>query len=115
MSEGTGWIGVGLDGTLAEWHGWQGAGHIGKPVPAMVSRVRVWLADGREVRVVTARVNPRWHDSAQAAEIINAWCLEVFGGALPLTCELDPKMVELWDTRVVRVFANKGERADDMP
>lgn len=28
---GQGWIGVDLDGTLAEYHGWKGAEHIGQP------------------------------------------------------------------------------------
>ena len=34
----SGWIGVDLDGTLAEYHGWNG-GAIGEPVPAMLARV----------------------------------------------------------------------------
>src|SRR5262245_48902352 len=28
-----GWIGVDLDGTLAEYHGWKGIEHIDRPVP----------------------------------------------------------------------------------
>ena len=42
MSEG--WIGVDLDGTLAEYLGWQGMGHIGEPIAPMVERVKAWLA-----------------------------------------------------------------------
>lgn len=114
MADGTGWMGVGLDGTLAEWHGWQGIDHIGAPVPSIVTKVKQWLKDEREVRVVTARVNPKWHDSDAAREVIVKWCLDVFDTELPVTCELDPQMVEFWDTRVVRVIANKGERADNM-
>ena len=34
-----------LDGTLAEYHGW-GDGGIGKPIPAMVNRVKAWLEAG---------------------------------------------------------------------
>lgn len=41
MSEG--WIGVDLDGTLAEYLGWQGMGHIGEPIAPMVERVKAWL------------------------------------------------------------------------
>ena len=42
MSEHKGWIGVDLDGTLAEYHGWQGIEHIGEPIPKMMARVRRW-------------------------------------------------------------------------
>ena len=58
-----GWIGVDLDGTLAE-HYWPAKGdydptRIGDPIPMMVERVRGWLAEGREVRVFTARGGPQ--------------------------------------------------------
>ena len=46
-----GWIGVDLDGTLAEYHGWKGSEHIGSPLPAMLARVKTWLEQGIEVRV----------------------------------------------------------------
>src|SRR5690349_18780615 len=51
----SGWIGVDLDGTLAEYHGWKGVEHIGPPIPEMVARVKQWLAEGRDVRIFTAR------------------------------------------------------------
>ena len=57
-TNGKGWIGVDLDGTLAEDNGYDGPTDIGPPVPGMVERVKEWLAKGREVRVVTARVSP---------------------------------------------------------
>lgn len=40
MSGGTfkGWIGVDLDGTLAEYDGWKGPDEIGAPVEPMVER-----------------------------------------------------------------------------
>ena len=37
------WIGVDLDGTLAEWDGWKGHEHIGPPIPAMLERVKRWI------------------------------------------------------------------------
>lgn len=52
----SGWIGVDLDATLAEYHGW-GDGSIGQPVELMLRRVTGWLAEGREVRIFTARVS----------------------------------------------------------
>ena len=55
MAEG--WIGVDLDGTLAEYDGWVGPQHIGKPVPLMVDRVKRMLDYGEDVRIFTARVH----------------------------------------------------------
>lgn len=52
-----GWIGVDLDGTLAVYGGWKGPDHIGEPVPAMLERVKKWVADGVEVKIFTARAN----------------------------------------------------------
>ena len=49
------WIGVDLDGTLAEV-GRDNLGEIGKPITKMMSRVKKWLEDGEyEVRIFTAR------------------------------------------------------------
>lgn len=110
----SGWIGVDLDGTLAHYEGWQGVEHIGAPVPAMVARVRRWLADGREVRIFTARVysdgsEARDKDVAVAAKYIRDWCQEHLGYVLPITCVKDFGMIELWDDRAVRVVMNQGQ------
>ena len=109
MSEG--WIGVDLDGTLAEYLGWQGMGHIGEPIAPMVERVKAWLAVGKDVRIFTARVC-----SGQSQEEIDVflreytrWCFRVFGRQLPVTCEKDWKMIKLWDDRCVSVIPNTGE------
>ena len=108
---GQGWIGVDLDGTLAhyepgsEWNGLE----IGPPVPAMVARVRRWLAEGREVRVFTARVGPvRDRHLKAIVDAIEDWCLEHIGKRLPVTCEKDYHMLELWDDRAVQVERNTG-------
>ena len=49
-----GWIGVDLDGTLATFDA-SDPDVVGPPIPAMVQRVKRWLQEGREVRIVTAR------------------------------------------------------------
>lgn len=100
---GTGWIGVDLDGTLAEYHGWRGIEHIGTPIPAMVARVQAWLLAGREVRIFTARcVEP------EAVPHIEAWCLEHVGQVLPVTNVKDYGMVALYDDRAYHVLPNTG-------
>ena len=106
----SGWIGVDLDGTLAEYHGWVGPDHVGKPIPAMADRVRTWLASGVDVRIFTARAS----DPSQVP-YVQAWCLMHFGQALPVTNQKDFAMVELWDDRCVQVIMNTGQRADGKP
>lgn len=107
-----GWIGVDLDGTLAEYDHWRGVEHIGSPVPAMVARVRDWLAEGKPVRVFTARV--AGSDRAEALRHIQTWCEEHLGAVLPVTNEKDFGMIELWDDRCVQVIPNTGVRADGL-
>lgn len=114
-----GWIGVDLDGTLAEYHGWRD-GAIGQPIPTMVNRVRQWLAEGREVRIFTARVcvcdevssesgmraTPEFAE--QQRRYIQAWCEEHIGLRLPVTAVKDFRMIELWDDRCIPVEVNTG-------
>lgn len=104
----SGWIGVDLDGTLANYTEWDGS--IGPPVFAMLARVKRWLQDGKEVRIFTARVaeGDVWHQHA----LITAWCLKHIGQALPITCKKDFGMIELWDDRAIQVIPNTGERVD---
>lgn len=111
-----GWIGVDLDGTLAHYEGWKGADHIGEPIPAMLARVRCWLAEGKNVKIFTARVFCRPsddpHPAAHAQQVIEAYCLKHLGQVLPVTCVKDFAMIELWDDRAIQIIANTGERAD---
>jgi hypothetical protein len=104
--ENTGWIGVDLDGTLAEYHGWTG-GLIGSPVPAMLARVKQWLTEGKNVRIFTARA-----DDSRAIHQIEEWLLFQGLPVLPVTNVKDKRMIELWDDRAVQVVPNTGERVD---
>lgn len=117
----SGWIGVDLDGTLAEYDGWKGETHIGDPVPAMAFRVRKWLADGRTVKIFTARVGNAGavlnldgtvRDTEAVRNVIQDWTHTHFGVRLPVTAEKDFGMIELWDDRCVQVEANTGKRMD---
>lgn len=106
------WIGVDLDGTLAYYP--TADGSIGKPVPAMVARVKQWLAEGRTVKIVTARVAikataagahaARQHQTAKIQE----WCQLHLGQRLEVTCSKDLAMLQLWDDRCVQVIPNTG-------
>lgn len=101
------WIGVDLDGTLAEYHGYCGPEHIGDPIPAMMLRVKQWLADGKDVRLFTARAG-----CSVSERHINDWLMKNLGKVIPITATKDYGMVELWDDRAVQVVPNTGQRAD---
>jgi hypothetical protein len=116
---GAGWIGVDFDGTLAVSVSKQWDGPLGAPIAPMVARVRGWLAQGIEVRIFTARVNPKhkdgsWQDSSALLamrERIADWCEEHIGQRLECTCEKDHNIIQLWDDKAVQVVRDKGERA----
>lgn len=103
-----GWIGVDLDGTLAMYDGWKGPEHIGDPIPMMADRVRLWIADGREVRIFTARAS-----SAEQTVHVHNWLKQHGFPDLIVTNEKDFGMIELWDDRCVQVQANTGQRVQD--
>ncbi len=107
-----GWIGVDLDGTLAEYHGWVAADDIGKPIAPMVKRVVDWLADGHDVRIFTARGSINAEDRDLAYPAIQRWCVLHLGALLPITNVKDVYMVALYDDRAHRVIKNSGHLAD---
>lgn len=113
------WIGVDLDGTLAKYAGYHGPTDIGDPIEPMVKRVKQWRKEGITVKVFTARVyaNPtdaeRVLETIKAREAIERWCIDHIGERLPVTCEKDYGMWQLWDDRAVRIVSNKGEPCCD--
>ena len=102
-----GWIGVDLDGTLAEYNGWHGIERIGEPIQPMIRRVKEWIASGKKVKIFTARVFGEQRETA--LQPILDWCKTNIGCELEVTCEKDFGMIELWDDRCVQVITNKGE------
>ncbi len=114
----SGWIGVDLDGTLAKYNGWQGPLHIGEPIQPMLDRVKNWLLQGIEVRIVTARVswiednNESLEQSFMCRYTIDKWCEQWLGKTLLITNEKDYGMLELWDDRCKQVVPNTGESVE---
>jgi hypothetical protein len=100
----SGWIGVDLDGTLAEYGGSQDLGKIGKPVPLMLARVKKWIAEGVEVRIMTDRFDLGLEEIKKIGDWTEIHC----GKRLPVTNKKDFAMVELWDDRAVGVRMNLG-------
>jgi len=103
------WIGVDLDGTLAEYNGWKGPSNIGKPIELMVGRVKKWLDEGKDVQIVTARVHPGNQGKSESELAIRQWTKKVFGKSLRCRSDKDFDMIELWDDRCVQVETNTGK------
>lgn len=110
------WIGVDLDETLAEYTGnIGGLTFIGKPIPLMVKRVKRWIDEGNEIKIMTARVSQYTCDAAcedreDVIKAIQDWTEEHIGKRLDVTSEKDHGMIELWDDRCVQVEPNTGRR-----
>lgn len=115
-----GYIAVDLDATLARYDGWKPDGGIGEPIQPMVNRVKAWIADGKTVKIMTARVAATGRVSAESnladtqefcngqARLIEEWCLKHIGCKLEVTASKCFSMVSLWDDRCVQVIKNKG-------
>jgi SWI/SNF-related matrix-associated actin-dependent regulator 1 of chromatin subfamily A len=108
------WIGVDLDGTLAEYHEYKGSASIGKPIPKMVDRVKEWIANNKNVKIMTARANPNSSDFRASITAIKKWCKKYIGEELPVVYEKDLHMAELWDDRAIQIKPNTGIRVDGL-
>lgn len=129
--ENRGWIGVDLDGTCFTYHEWVGWNVFGEPIAPMIERIRGWLAEGRDVRVVTARVGLPFHyhpnetfygvskrhkcrvtgvlfSDADMIDAIQDLFQRHVGRRLPVQCYKDADMTQLWDDRAVQIVPNTG-------
>lgn len=123
------WL-VDFDGTLVKYDKWVSCEHIGEPIQPMIDRVKMWLKQGREVVIFTARAYPvgiayeytgmtpeayvaRMKEAQQAIKAIALWSIDTFGRALPVMCWKDYHAVEVWDDRAVQIIPNEGLRADN--
>lgn len=114
------WIGVDLDGTLAEFHKEEyfskyGPETIGEPILGMIHRVLRWVRKGKRVKIFTARVSPitatHLGTTAEKMELaIHSWLRDNLGFDLEVTHEKDCFMIELWDDiSLMEVKRNTGE------
>ena len=99
----TPWVGVDLDGTLAEAGRWLSMSHIGPPVPLMMRRVKAWLEKGIRIKIVTARAG-----NEEGLAATKKWLSENGLPDLEVTDKKDFDMIELWDDRAIQVVHNTG-------
>jgi hypothetical protein len=103
MQTDASWIGVDLDGTLAEYSKWKGLDHVGKPIPLMQKRVMQWLEAGHKVKILTARASVE-----EGIPPVEKWLAENGFPPLEVTNQKDFHMIELWDDRAIQVVRNTG-------
>lgn len=105
-----GWVGVDLDSTLAHYEKGDfrkyGPLHIGQPIKRMVERVKNWLREGKEVKIMTARA---FEPDEGVIEAIELWCEEYIGVKLEVTCIKDGYMDVLYDDKARQVVPNRGD------
>ena len=122
MKEEHAWIGVDFDGTLATTVTKEWDGPLGEPIAPMVDRVKRWLAEGRRVKILTARMSPyddggrllNVYDILAVERRISEWCKEHVGSHLPVTESKDHNMIELWDDKAIGVVRDTGEIRTDI-
>ena len=73
----------------------------------MVERVKQWLAEGNNVKVLTARVSDDPDGAAKKA--IQDWTEQHLGQRLDVTDVKDSHMTHLYDDRAVPVERNTGK------
>jgi hypothetical protein len=98
-----GWIGVDLDGTLAEYDARRGIEHIGRIVQPMLNRVRSWLNAGITVKIFTARAT-----DATLTSLVKPWLRDHNLPDLEVTNCKDSQLLQIWDDRAIQVEINTG-------
>lgn len=113
-------IGLDLDGTAAFYEKFIAPDNIGAPIPEMVRKVKEALAQGDEVVIFTARVNPGQGSGKDALDATVAFLAiaefskKTFGQLLAITHEKSRHFTEMWDDRGRQVAENTGVFVTDI-
>jgi hypothetical protein len=109
------WIGFDLDGTIAtKYSGPFNPRIIGEPIPSMISLIQEYIREGKEVKIVTARVSTdgtliSLYNAIIGQYIIQAWCKKHIGQTLDVISAKDFKMRLLYDDLAIQVKTDSGE------
>lgn len=96
-----------LDGTLAKYHGYTSEDEVGPPVEPVLAIAKKLLAEGKDVRIFTARATV-----PECIPAVKKWCLQHFGQELPVQHHKDLQTVVIFDDRAISVQMNMGVMAD---
>ena len=99
------WIGVDLDRTLARGTDSFDPMVIGEPIPLMVALVKRWIAEGKKVKIFTARA---YDATPEAIDLIQEWSRTHIGTVLEVTCMKDPGMIAIFDDKGWHVQEDTG-------
>lgn len=99
-----GWIGVDLDGVLAYYENFEGPTIIGEPIVPMLNRVKMWLRQGKEVKIFTARAGY----GEEAKKAITSWLVRNGLPPLSITNVKDKDCIAIYDDKAYRVLTNTG-------
>lgn len=128
--ENNGWYGFDLDACIAYYDHYRGDAHIGEPIWPMVNLMRKFIADGRRVKIFTARVSPAAivgrnpsiktqegieKELTKIVQAIVDWSLQNIGSLVPITATKDYEMITCYDDRCIQIVPNEGRRADGLP
>lgn len=98
------WIGIDLDGTLAmAADGWPEPDQIGEPIPTIMDALKNTMAQGRKIKIFTARAG--WEESMPHVE---AWLKKHGLGGLEVTNVKDMYCDLIIDDKAVGVIRNHG-------
>ncbi len=91
------WVAFDFDGTLAKEFTFE-------PVAPMVERLRTYLKNGTECRILTARGN-----DSTGINLVKTWLREQNLPDLQVTSKKDYQMIVLYDDRARQVIQDTGE------
>lgn len=115
MGKNKEWFGFDLDGTLAEYRQgeWKGYKVIGKPIARICNVAKRLHADGKTVRILTARVSDASVSEGEASladikDVIWKWCDRNLGFRPEIVAEKDHHLNQFYDDRCLEVVRNDG-------
>jgi hypothetical protein len=76
---------------------------VGRPVKAILKRIRAWREAGWEVRLITARAC-----DPDCLPEVRKWLKRRKLTDMPITNRVDRYCVEIWDDRAIQVERNTG-------
>lgn len=110
-------IALDFDRTLAYYYGGKDAiKSVGKPIPQMVERVKVWLSKGYSVSIFTARVAPVGRAGERTCQFIEEqkqmilnFLIEAGLPEMEITAIKYPKFTHFVDDKACGVEENTGK------